>query len=329
MWTLLQASAPPGLKRAAILFAAGFIGTALIVAMAWYLACGDCRRDTPNVAVAAAPSSIHPPQELTQRRAASPDAAALPASAARTTAYLEQALFVKGSLRGTAPPPWGVGRDEPLKPNRALRDRFDYYLLAMGEASLEELTALVREHADRDLGLRTSGEVMQLWARYLQLQQHAFAVVARPEDAMSMQAALQERHQIRQGILGAHWAEAFYGDEEQQLATDIDHKIKGVKIEADGPPALMMAPAPGTDPRQVMQQRSAKFGAEAAQRLAELDREESEWTRRIEAAKAKVQSLKAAPELSGPQRDTAISQYLNEAFPNASDRLRAGGLVGE
>jgi lipase chaperone LimK len=325
----LQAQGSAGMARTAKLIGMGTLGAVLVAGVAWKLACGDCLDSRSQATPAAGPSVIGLAAEPAAAASAA-QAGATGTAADRPLAQIEQALFAKGSLRGTEAPPWGVGRDQPLKPNRALRDRFDYYLLALGEASLSELTALVSAHAERDLGPKTAAEVMQVWARYLQLQQHAFQVVARPDDPLSMQAALQEHRQVRQSLLGMHWAEAFYGDEEKQLSHDIEQKLKGASARpVDAERTLMMAPSAGADPQALFRQRSEKFGAQAAQRLAELDREEAEWARRVAAAQAKVQELKQSPQLSDPQRAAAIRQYLDGAFPEPSERLRAAGLVGE
>lgn len=302
------------------------IACALLAAGAAWLAYSDAGQDAPQAPPAAHPG---PMAQGAERHTPSVAGNADTRPATRSVAQIEHALFAKGSLNGTQAPPWGVRRDETLKPTRALRDRFDYYLLALGEASLAELTALVRAHAERDLGAKTAAEVLEVWERYLRLQQHAFQVAARPDDPLSMQAALQEHSQVRQSVLGMHWAQAFYGDEERQLALDIDHKLKGVIAPKDTERSLTMAPGQGVDPAVLHQQRAARFGEEAARRLADLDRTEAEWARRIEAARARVQAMKEAPELSAPQREAAVRQYLDGAFPNPSERLRAGGLVGE
>ncbi len=319
-----------GLTRAAKPWAVSVLVVCIVAAaLAWTFRCSDCERTPSRGGPSAAPALIKP-AAVVPPPPISTSAVADAATPLRSLAAIENALFVKGSLRGTEAPPWGVGRDQPLKPNRALRNRFDYCLLALSEASLPELTAMIQAQAQRDLGTATAREVMEVWDRYLKLQQHPFQVAANLGDPMSMQAALQEHRQVRQSLLGVHWATAFYADEEERLQTEMESALTGAppqrsNVEA----ALMSSPQPGSDLEALQQQRTQHFGPEAAQRLAALDHEHAEWDRRIESARAKVQALKGAQELSETQRTAAIKQVLDTAFPDPTEQLRAGGLVGD
>lgn len=246
----------------------------------------------------------------------------------RTPAQLDEALRVKGSLRGVDLPPWGSVRGQALKPNRALRDRFDFYLLAMGEASLQELGKLMHSHAEQDLGPELATGIYAIWERYLQLQSHRFVHAANPADLASMQAALQEHQQVRQQVLGAVWAKAFYAEDEAQLAADIDRVMNGGNLNKPDPDQALFAPPQGTDPDALYQQRAARFGKDKAQRLKELDDAEADWNRRIDTVRAQVQTLKQSAHLSTLQRNQAISSLMDTAFPDPAEKMRASGLVG-
>lgn len=247
----------------------------------------------------------------------------------RTIRQIEEALLVNGSLRGVDLPPWGSAPGQPVQPNRALRDRFDFYLLGMGEASLAELTALVHDHALRDLGLGAARTIDTVWSHYLRLQQHAFTHAADPADLASMQAALQEHQQVRQQLLGIDWARAFYVDEEARLTSDIDRAMRGLpapgKVDLD---QALFSPPQGADPDAVYRQRVERFGKEKAQRLQELDLAEAAWAQRIEHARAQVQSVQHDAQLSTPQRQQAIDALLSTAFADPAERVRAIGLLG-
>jgi lipase chaperone LimK len=321
-------ASPLAVKKGARITAAVSFGLLAVLLLTGTLACGDCLRglqagglQMPSLLAAGAVDNAPSPARPVADHAAE----------LRPLAQVEEALFVKGSLRGTEFPDWGTARGEPVMPNRRLRDRFDYYLLALGEASLGELTALVKAHAERDLGAATAAEVVSVWQHYLQLQQHAFRFSADPADPQSMQVALQEHRQVRQAILGVHWAQAFYGEEEGAAAADIERRrhAGGTPVASEGDSArTLWQPPPGTDPAVLFRQRADKFGAEAAQRLQALDEEEARWDQRIAAARAHIEGLRRDPGLSAPQRDDAIARHLEQAFPDASERLRANGLVG-
>lgn len=259
-----------------------------------------------------------------------PPAAAQVASrdgAGRSVAAIEQSLFVTGSLRGTDRPAWGTARGEPLRPNRALRDRFDHYLLAMGEATVGELTAVLAAHAERDLGAATAADVLAVWQRYLALQRHAFQQVANPADPASMQAALQEHRQVRQSVLGLHWAQAFYGDDEAMLEATLSAP-PGRNAQEGDVERRLLSPPPGTDPAALHRQRVAHFGVGVADRLQAVDAEDAAWDLRLGRARADVEALRGDPSRSEPQRDAALARYLQEAYPDATERLRASAQLG-
>ncbi len=320
---------PQAMKKGARLTSAVLVGVVLVTLVIWRLACGDCLRDVsasgpvllPSL-MAAGGNTAEPSDRTASPAVVSPNSGLL-----RPMAQVEEALFVKGSLRGTDYPSWGTLRGEPVKPNRALRDRFDYYLLALNEASLAELTALVRMHAERDLGAQAAADILAVWERYLKLQQHAFKFAANPADPSSMQAALQEHQQVRQSTLGMHWAQAFYGEEEKLLANDLTQALSGQPAKANEEHVLFQPP-PGTDPQLLHQQRTERFGAEAAQRLRDLDDEAAKWEQRLARARTEIDAIRSNPGYSPPQRDDAIARYLDGAYPAATERLRAEGLLG-
>lgn len=239
----------------------------------------------------------------------------------------ERAVFRDGSLRGTDLPAWGVARGEALVPNRLLRDRFDHYLLAASELGRPALDALVAAHARRDLGEPLAAEVLALWERYLRLQHHAFQQVARPGDLASMTTALQEHRQVRQTLLGVHWAQAFYGEEEARLAAEIERARAGSPPPQD-PVAALLEPPPGTSPAELHRRRVDAFGPERARALQRIDEEDAAWQQRIAAARAEVQAVLANPALSGPQREASLAELINTRFPAPSEQLRALGLLG-
>ncbi|MEY4562898.1 MAG: hypothetical protein RLZZ618_2175 [Pseudomonadota bacterium] len=317
----------PATTKLSTLVTTVVVGVALFMLLTWKLACDGCLREVSTGSAVAMPSlmaagSNSPDASVEARSVIGPDSASN-----RSTAQIEEALFVKGSLRGTDHPAWGFVRGEPIAPKRALRDRFDYYLLALSEASMTELTALVRAHAERDLGLAAAADIIGVWERYLRLQRHAFQHVANPADRASMQVALQEHQQVRQVHLGMHWAQAFYGEEEKSLADTLAQAADSPLPRRDAAQALFVPPA-GTDPQALHQQRVAQFGASAADRLHKLDEQDAQWARRLADVRAEVDALRLSAGLSDVQRDEAIARFLERSYPDASDRLRASALLG-
>jgi lipase chaperone LimK len=252
----------------------------------------------------------------------------------RSAAAVEQALYAHGSLQGSDPD-GGFALDAAgqLLPSLGLRRRFDHLLTAMAEASLNELGSLLRAQAARALAPAQVDRVMALWADYLTLQQYPFQHDAALGDAGSWQAALDERVRIRRQVLGPAWADAFYSAEEAATRAHIASMAGDTAASAGSTrlplalPAAARAPRPGDDLAALQQRRVAELGPEAAQRLQQLDLAQADWGRRLTSARQALAEIAQAPELSEPQRQAQVQQYLTHQFSDA-ERTRARAVLG-
>jgi lipase chaperone LimK len=312
-----------GLARAAW-WALGGTGLALLGAIGWELACpGGCAAPTQQASATPVGAPIGRGEGFSLM-AAGPRGSA-PASAGRAPEELAHAVFTEGSLRGTSPDgDWGVDASGRLRPSIALRRRFDYYLGALGEASVDELGALMLADATRDVGAEAAGRVREIWQRYVQLQQQRYEHQVQLGDRSSWEPALAERQLARRRILGPEWAEAFYREEEEALRREMAATGSAPEPAAQ---SLLLGSAPGTDPDVLHQQRVAQFGPEAAQRLREEDAEWARWQQRVAQAYREVEALRRAPELSNPQREAAVAAYLERHF-DEREHLRVQALLG-
>lgn len=278
------------------------------------------------------PVAAHAPHAGGSRLAAGggeagPFASAPAARTERSPEDVLHALFTDGSLRGSElDGGWGRWDGKWLLPDAALRRRFDQLLTTVGEATADELRQLVAWLAERDLGTQGAQEVLNVWDRYLALQRHGFREsmdLARPE---RWARVLQERQLVRRELLGADWADAFYAAEEDALRQRLGQKLEPTHGAA--PPAELSGPAPtGMAPEAWHDQRVAALGQEAADRLRAVERAQADWDQRLAAARAAVDRLVKAPELSTIQRQAAIRQWMDAHF-QGSERLRAASLLG-
>lgn len=280
-------------------------------------------------ALAGANAAPHPLDEPTG------DAARVSAEQA---AALTQRLFTEGSLRHARPDgSWGIGPTGELLPSMALRRRFDQWLTTIGEINIAQISAMLKLQATQDLGTAGAEQVMAVWQRYLKLQRQRWKTSLDGRDMTGWDAALAERQQVRRDVLGIAWAEAFYAEEEaalrqhmagQQARAGLPGQVAGISQPALSTlPALSQAPAPGADARLLHQQRTAAFGAEAAQRLQEEDEAQATWARKLAQARTELARLEAAPELSPLQKQQAIDAWLDGQF-QGGERLRARALLG-
>lgn len=261
-----------------------------------------------------------------------------PSRPRRSLAEVEHALFREGSLRGVSPDGgFHLDLQGHLLPEHAVRRRFDQVLSTLGEATIEELTALIEAQAGRELPSSAGvAQVMDLWNRYLDLQRHPFVQHASPLTAEGWRPALEERMRVRREKLGLEWADAFYGEEEAALRARMERQTgeaaptDTTAVAAAAPaqlPDAARAPRPGEDLAALQREREAALGVEAAQRLKALDEEEARWARRLGQAQQQLGQLQKAPELSALQRQQAIERLLDEQF-QPEERLRARALLG-
>lgn len=212
------------------------------------------------------------------------------------------------SLAGTsADGDWSVGTDGRLTPSHALRRRFDYYLTLVGEVPLDSLRALVLQQASAELREPALGAVMAMWDRYVALQRTTWkhAVDLRRRDTWA--DALAERSQGRRAALGAEWAQAFYGEEERELAA----MIAGNGNAATAPAATPGAPAPHP---------------QATEREEAVTAQWQQWEQRMATARQQLQTLNADPTLTPAQRAERGDQLLAAQFTD-TDLTRARALL--
>ncbi len=205
---------------------------------------------------------------------------------------------------------WGVDAQGQLRASRGLRQRFDYYLSLTGEMSLDAIRSVFQKAAQKDLKEPALGQVMGMWERYVKLQQHAWKYHVNLREPATWSVALVERQITRRNILGADWAQAFYADEEQQLQDMLTRMQSGQ-----------------TGPAGIPEPTPALLHPQAKEREAELQAQWQQWEQRLAATRVKLQQLRNAPELSAPQRQQAIDQYLSQQFQEP-DLSRAKALLG-
>jgi lipase chaperone LimK len=215
------------------------------------------------------------------------------------------------SLAGTQPDgDWGVDAQGQLKASRALRQRFDYYLSLIGEMPLADMHALVLQAAKQSLKEPALGQVMGLWDRYVQLQKYSWKHTVDLRQSTSWSAALSERQIVRRQMLGADVAQAFYADEERELQDMVARLNSGQGLGVSS-----------TEPTQSI------VHPQASQREAEVQAQWQQWDQRIAAARQQIQAIAQAPELSAPQRQQSIEQYLSGQF-QGTELIRARSLLG-
>ena len=246
----------------------------------------------------------------------------------RPLAAVRAKVLESGVLQGTqVAGDWAVGADGRLHPSVALRQRFEYYLLGLGDASPQELRALIEEEARAAHGPKLAAAIMAIFDQYWALRMQQPRYPLNPLDRSTWGAALAEQKAVRRQFLGPEWAQAFFADEEayfEQTMAQVDHPGGVDRSVAGGQPVPQLAP--GKDAASVRAERVALYGEAAAQRLERADAEWADWERRRDAAQAEWQRLSGSAELSAPQRQQAMEQYVQAHF-KSDERLRVRALL--
>jgi lipase chaperone LimK len=212
------------------------------------------------------------------------------------------------SLANTQPDgDWSIGPNGQPQPSMALRKRFDYFLLLQGEVDISALSAQIRQQVQAAHGTAAAQQIMAVWDSYLRLQKHSWTTQVNMQRRETWSPALAERTAVRRQLLGAAWAEAFYADEENALRQMIAQANSGLPITQAQPAAPTALP-------------------DAAERIAAHEAQWQQWDQRLATARSHIQQLRSAPELSEPQRNEAISTYVNQQF-SGNELLRAKALL--
>lgn len=210
---------------------------------------------------------------------------------------------------------------------------FDYFLTAQGEVSRDDLRILVWREADRRVP-EAADEVMALFDRYLQYRDGVARVLqSRPPtvaEAAAEIAAIRARTvgdapvfaADDQALARAVAMTRAAGDKVARIAgEDLAPSERAVRQRAETVLTLRRAEARATDVYQV---RVERVGANAADRLAVLDRHRQQWHRRIAAYRedrARIARTIADPEA----RQIAVDALIDRRF-DAREQRRVRAL---
>ncbi len=301
--------APVKTTQAALLFVAIALLVALLAYLLWPTATAVSPSQPPNAA-GWQESGVANPFGQTRALAQPAFPSALPA-AAFASAPASSALLAHTSLAGTQPDgTWEADALGQLKTSLALRQRFDYYLSLMGEMPIANIRALVGQAAQLSLKDPALNQALAMFDRYVQLQQHSWKHVVDLREPNTWSAALTERQIVRREMLGAEVAQAFYAEEERQLQDMLARLHSGQNNTAE-PEKVTHSP----------------IHPQASEREAQLQVQWQQWDQRIATARSQIQAYTQAPELSAPQRQQVIEQYLARQF-EGTERVRARSLLG-
>lgn len=262
--------------------------------------------------------------------------------------------FVR-SMEGTRPD--GALRQDAvgkLEVNAELAYLFDYYLAGLGEKPLDAIRTEIIRELDRRLSGPQAVEARRLLDAYLAYKR-ALVDVERSLQPLAdpVQNAIQRLAAMRQlrrtyfseeeiaGLFGASDAydldavarldingdKSLTDEQRRQRLAALDARLpQKLRDERDAPTRVLRleeevtkARAQGAGDNEIYRMRAAALSPSAAARLADVDREEADWQRRIITYQAQRQQL-----LQVAQPDEAALQHLRDAGFSTDEQKRLG-----
>ena len=284
--------------------------------------------------------------------AVKPDAAPRPAPAASDVA-------LPASLAGSRAPRLPLGLDGHLAKAHAVRDFFDYFLLAQHDLTPAALDALVAREIDaQPIGAPARREALDVWPRYraclaaFDAQPEPGAVQSgTPVDPDAIAGELERRATLASRWLG-DWSTPFFGAELRQQRDDLDRirvardpalsdvqkRDRLAALDQSLPPSMRDAREQLARQRETIStvarldaQRAtpdalrAQLGAEVAARVVQLRQDDDAWQARYRDYAAERERLDTQ-QLAPDARDAQLTQLRQRAFPEPADALRAAAL---
>jgi lipase chaperone LimK len=323
-------------NRRRLALAAGFAALAAVVLI---IRCGEPPKPAPPTTPPTTGSGV-----VAAARALAP---------LTTAASAPQPAALPGSLEGTEPDgAVTADADGHLVVDLELRRLFDHFLIATGEEPLATIRARIVTALRARLPATAAAEAIAILDRYLAYRDAA-RLLAPPADPT---AGLDQVHDLRVRILSPEVAKAFFADEEAATyaalsrravladatlsAAERDRRL--AEIDARLPAAVREARAAATAPvdelnrelamraagasdAQIAAARTAALGADAAARLADLDRSHAAWDARLARFRAARAALLADPQLDDAERRRRIAALLGSSF-TTEERIRVEAL---
>jgi lipase chaperone LimK len=281
---------------------------------------------------------------------------AAPAPGGPPVAPTPEPAPLPGSLAGSEPD-GGLVRDADGRfvPTRDALDLFDYFLAASGEEPDDRIRA--RIEAAIAARLDDPAPALELLDRYLAYRAEARELFADDFAAtLPLERRLQRIRELRRAHFGEELADALFADEEEGWRVDLERlrvlhdpalaederAARLAALDAELPESVLEARAAataalglrrdearlraeGASEAELDTLREARFGPEAAARLAALDRARAEWNARVAAYRAERERVAAeAPDDAGA-REAALAA-LRDAHFSGAERLRIEAL---
>lgn len=232
---------------------------------------------------------------------------------------------------------------------------FDYFLSAEGEESAEAILGRIHAEIDAQLPPAAAGEAKQLLADYLDFRARARDLFDTGAGDEPLEERLERVRRLRREVFGEDVALALFGAEEEREAFAVEARrrlgdpalddeakrrlleevesgmpdsLRREREAALGPSRLTADEAAlreaGGSPEEIRALRESRFGADAADRLEELDRRRAEWQGRLAEYNEARAAIDADASLSPAEKERLVDDLRARSFtPEEIPRVRA------
>lgn len=264
------------------------------------------------------------------------------------------------SWRGTVPD--GALREDDngnLIVSEQVRRRFDYFLSALGEEELNVLRGRVAAHLQAALSAKAARQAWALFEHYIGYRSALRDLGEHDGSVEGMRQSLEERRALRDQWFSAITREAFFGFRDRYadfalerrellendrldpaekearlealeagLPEDMREMVRASRRPAEVAEAVRRLRQEGVSEARVYQYREQRLGAEAAERLGELDRRREQWRERYQAYREQLQAIEDSG-LAQDDRQEAAQRLRESLFDEAEQRrVRALDRIG-
>lgn len=269
---------------------------------------------------------------------------------------------VSSELPSLAPSLQGTDIDCPLEIRAeqlvltiGIRQCFDYFLSSVGEKTEAQIVSDIRQYLNVTLPVPAANEASRLLTQYVSYKhaEQRFDGQADGQDAQALQKLLTSVMQLRRQYFSPAEAEALFGREEvfnqytlQQMQIHANSNLTAAQKAAQLALLLSSLPADLAEgirtssqyanlqqltqdmkkqqatPAQITAMRTQLVGAEAAQRLGQLDQTREVWRQKIQAYLVNRQAIiNRIP--AGTDRTDQIQALRERSFGDVAERTRA------
>lgn len=254
-----------------------------------------------------------------------------------------------------------VGADGHLLLNVSIKERFEYFLSTLGEFSLEDVLAMVREDIQAELQEPARSEALALFEDYIAYKRSLVelekqlgpAAGFEQFDMNSLRYRLDQLRNKRREFLSAEAADAFFGFDETyddymlgklevmnnpqlntaektaqitQLENQLPAELQSMRSETERISQVFAQTEKmkqsGASAEQVYNKNVQEFGPEAAQRINALEVQRAQWQQRIDVYLAAKKTIEASDK-SAQQKEQALAELRNAFSPQEQLRLAA------